>query len=109
MTSKIFLVKINQHKDFFVDLFGDIVENVYLEFYAFSHHTREGTERNLKHKFSEISSYNNIIDIDLGNTIVIEFKKESLVYFNGNTSGASVGKYMDGHEKVDALPERIEF
>ena len=33
---KIYLVKVNQMKSLLVDLFGELVENVYVEFYAFS-------------------------------------------------------------------------
>lgn len=106
---KIFLIKANQVKPTIVNIFGELVENVYLEYYAFSHCTIEYNHRYVFSRLNSLSFSENEFEIDCGNTIVIEFKNGSLIYFNGNTSGGSIGIYLEKHEKVDVLPERIEF
>lgn len=106
---KIYLVKVNQMKSLLVDLFGELVENVYVEFYAFSSYTREETYIQFKEKMKEISFNEDGFDCDCGHDIVVEFKNGSLVDFSGTTSGGSITKYLCDHKKIDVLPERIEF
>ena len=105
MTCKVFLIKINDFKPNIVNIFGDIVENVYLEFYVWSHQSEEHLNRKLNRLKSNVKkNYINLYD-----TIVIEFKGGNLVYFLLDDGNGFVGKYTDEHEKVDEIPERIEI
>lgn len=106
---KIYLVKVNQMKSLLVDLFGELVENVYVEFYAFSMDDIKYTYSKFENKMKEITFDEYGFDFDCGHVIVIEFKNGSLVDFSGTTSGGSTAKYTIEHEKIDVLPERIEF
>ena len=109
MICKVFLIKINDFKPNIVNIFGDIVENVYLEHCFWSHHNEEQSKEHLNRKLNRLKSNVEKNYINLYDTIVIEFKGGNLVYFLLDDGNGFVGKYTDEHEKVDEIPERIEF
>lgn len=101
---KIYLIKINEHKKVLENIFGDIIENVYVEFFVFPSNSKSEIKIRFDSTMFSSSFYSNDFDIESG-AVVVEFKNGSLVYFNGNTHGGSVGKYLSEHEKIDGFLE----
>ena len=100
---KIYLIKINEHKKVLENIFGDIVENVYVEFFVFPSNSKSEIKTRFDSTMLSPSFYIN--DFDVGGCVVVELKNGSLVYFVGTTHGGSVGKYLSDHEKIDGFLE----